>query len=294
MAQLNDLLVMGQSTLLGPVTLTDTLYLTKVQDADPLSDKRSALIIGNLSGEHLAIDGNEIVAKTGTTTSSTLHLNIGTGTGWVKITDHCTVHPNEEVKSGTAAAMRNSLIIHGPTYGNKETDGSNCKYTKEQGKLSYGDPGPQIIFGLNDTITSAQKAALIFTDHDHVAEGTSLSLVTTEAHVTFITDQIKAYGQITAQSFNATSDARLKENFQYLIPQKSILDLPIYKFDFINGSKNQIGCKAQDLQEICPEIVNEDNNGYLSIQESKIVYLLIDEIKQLKNEVNKLKSKEII
>jgi hypothetical protein len=41
--------------------------------------------------------------------------------------------------------------------------------------------------------------------------------------------------------------------------------LPIYKFDFINGVKNQIGCMAQDLQKICPEIVHEGNDGYLSI-----------------------------
>jgi hypothetical protein len=91
-----------------------------------------------------------------------------------------------------------------------------------------------------------------------------------------------------AKSYNATSDARLKENFTPLTTQKSILDLPIYKFDFINGTKNQIGCKAQDLQEICPEIVNEDSDGYLSIQESKIVYLLIDEIKKLKGQINSL------
>lgn len=100
-----------------------------------------------------------------------------------------------------------------------------------------------------------------------------------------------AHSSIEALSYNATSDARLKENFIPLTTQKSILDLPIYKFDFINGLKNQIGCKAQDLQEICPEIVNENSNGYLSIQESKIVYLLIDEIKKLKSEIKILKNR---
>lgn len=94
---------------------------------------------------------------------------------------------------------------------------------------------------------------------------------------------------VEALSYYATSDARLKENFQQFIPTKSILDLPIYKFDFIDGLKNQIGCKAQNLQEICPEIVNEDSDGYLSIQESKIIYLLIDEMKKLKEEIKQLK-----
>lgn len=98
-------------------------------------------------------------------------------------------------------------------------------------------------------------------------------------------------GTITAASFNAKSDRRLKENIIDYKPEKSILDLPIKKFDFIDGPKNQIGCIAQDLKEICPEIVNENEKGYLSIQESKLVYLLLDEVKKLKNEVEELKRK---
>ena len=94
---------------------------------------------------------------------------------------------------------------------------------------------------------------------------------------------------VTAQKFYATSDARLKENFKEYISDKSILELPIYTFDFINGVKNNLGCKAQDLQEICPEIVNENENGYLSIQESKIVYLLLLEVKRLSEELAALK-----
>lgn len=100
---------------------------------------------------------------------------------------------------------------------------------------------------------------------------------------------VTAAGAVTAASYNATSDRRLKENISDYACSKSILDLPIKKFDFINGPKNQIGCIAQDLQEICPEIVSENSDGYLSIQESKIVYLLLDEVKRLRKEVDELK-----
>jgi hypothetical protein len=61
------------------------------------------------------------------------------------------------------------------------------------------------------------------------------------------------------------------------------------EFDYINTGNHQIGCLAQDLQEICPEIVNTDENGYLSINESKIVYLLLQEVKKLRKEVDELK-----
>lgn len=106
---------------------------------------------------------------------------------------------------------------------------------------------------------------------------------------TTVTGNLAVTGIVSAASFNATSDERLKENFEKYSTQTNILDLPIYKYDFIDGPKNQIGCKAQDLQKICPEIVQENENGYLSIQESKIVYLLIDEIKKLKQEIAELR-----
>lgn len=96
-------------------------------------------------------------------------------------------------------------------------------------------------------------------------------------------------GQITATSFNARSDRRLKENIENYTTTKSILDLQTYKYDFIDGPKNQIGCIAQELQEIAPELVKEDEKGYLSIQESKLVYLLLEEVKKLKKEIEDLK-----
>lgn len=101
---------------------------------------------------------------------------------------------------------------------------------------------------------------------------------------------IDTYNNLYAPQLYLTSDKRLKENERPYKSDKSILDLPIYKYDYINGSKNQIGCMAQDLKEICPEIVEEDEKGYLHIQESKIVYLLIEEIKKLKEEIKNLKN----
>jgi len=104
-------------------------------------------------------------------------------------------------------------------------------------------------------------------------------------------ENIEALKTIKAKTFNATSDARLKENIKKFEPSKSILDLPVYKYDFIDGPKNQIGCLAQDLEEICPEIVDKDKDGYLTIQESKLVYLLLEEVKALKAEIKELKNK---
>lgn len=97
-------------------------------------------------------------------------------------------------------------------------------------------------------------------------------------------------GEVTSTSgFNVSSDIRLKENVKSFNPSKSILDLDVKEFDYKESKKHSIGCIAQDLKEICPEIVHEDNDGYLSIEESKIVYLLLDEVKKLRKELDELK-----
>lgn len=127
-------------------------------------------------------------------THSYLPLSGGTVTGNTTFQKDLYVAENvhfriaESVTSGTTAGTRNSLCIYGPTYGN------DSAYIKTAGKLSYGDPGPQIIFGTNDTITSAQKCALIYTDHDTISTGNSLSLVSTESNCSFIAP--KVYGAV--------------------------------------------------------------------------------------------------
>lgn len=50
------------------------------------------------------------------------------------------------------------------------------------------------------------------------------------------------------------SDIRVKENLEKL---DTVDGINIYKFDYINGAKNQVGVIAQEMQEKCPECVIE-------------------------------------
>ena len=98
-------------------------------------------------------------------------------------------------------------------------------------------------------------------------------------------------GRIVASGFGTSSDFRLKQNIKSYKAEKSILDLDVKEFEYINDAvhKKHIGAIAQDVQEICPEIVYEDANGYLNIEENKLVYLLLNEVKELKKEIKRLK-----
>lgn len=85
-------------------------------------------------------------------------------------------------------AEQNRLVIYGSTYGN------DANYIKSAGKLSYGDGGPQLVFSTseNPDASGVQSAALVYTDHDKIGTGVSLSFVTNQGDAYFIAPHIKA------------------------------------------------------------------------------------------------------
>lgn len=147
--------------------------------------------------------------------------------------------------------------------------------TDEKVKVTTGNTYKSYVLGVyNSGYTSGKATSSIYTDTGVYLDSTA--------------------GRLTAASFYATSDKRLKENITPYSCEKSILDLPVYKYNFINDATKtvQVGCLAQDLQEICPELVSVDKeDGYLTISENKIIYLLLDEVKKLKAEVEELKAR---
>lgn len=98
-------------------------------------------------------------------------------------------------------------------------------------------------------------------------------------------------GLMYATTFIATSDERKKENIINYNPKNSILDLPVHEFDFKETKQHDIGCIAQELKELFPELVKEDSEGYLAIQETKLIYPLLLEVKKLKEKIEELEKK---
>ena len=96
-----------------------------------------------------------------------------------------------------------------------------------------------------------------------------------------------------------TSDIRLKDNIEVI---KGSLD----KIDGIRGVEfdwnekapgwarergHDVGVIAQEVQKVIPEIVVERKNGFLGVDYKRLVPLLIESIKELKQEVEDLKKK---
>jgi len=206
---------------------------------------------------------------------------------------------NTEVTNGTLARYSDEDLNIPLGNGLDYSSGIYLKTasTSEVGGIKVGD---------TPSTATYYNEATIYLDKNNVAkcyykdttyDGTTNQIVINNETISLANDiknisTVTASDKITAGSFYANSDVRLKENIKPFEYRESILDLPIYNYDFKQGAKNQIGCLAQDLQKLYPELVNESASGYLSINESKLIYLLMEEVKQLKIEIEELKKKD--
>lgn len=96
-----------------------------------------------------------------------------------------------------------------------------------------------------------------------------------------------------------SSDENLKEN---ITPIENAIDkvkqLQGVEFDFKSPDnygylkKHQIGLIAQDVEKVIPEVVSENNDGYLGLSYQHLTALLIEAVKDQQNQIDELK-KEI-
>lgn len=110
-------------------------------------------------------------------------------------------------------------------------------------------------------------------------------------------------GKCQAEYFNATSDKRAKENIYPLMA--SALDIinavQVYTFNYKNSDQTTIGLIAQEMLPYNlggatfvsnPDATGEDGD-YMSITESKLVYLLLKGMQEQQEQINHLKQRII-
>ena len=105
-----------------------------------------------------------------------------------------------------------------------------------------------------------------------------------------------AYFTLTGELINPVSDRNLKTNIEPLkYGLEDVLNLEPVSFNWKNtnkyGKQNEIGLIAQDVENICPELVGENKNGELFIDYPKIVNLLIKAIQDLNDKIDQLQDK---
>jgi hypothetical protein len=99
-------------------------------------------------------------------------------------------------------------------------------------------------------------------------------------------------GSVTATDFTITSDKRLKENIQTVDSAlDKIMKMRGVYFTRIGSERRNLGVIAQEVEEIIPEVVftDESPEQMKSVAYGNIIGLLIEAVKELKEELDTLK-----
>ena len=102
---------------------------------------------------------------------------------------------------------------------------------------------------------------------------------------------VPGFTTVQANSFNATSDYRIKENIHELDRTFNVNDLRPVSYINTQLGKQDIGLIAHELQEIYPFLVNGEKDGenLQSVNYTGIIGILIKEIQNIKKEINKIR-----
>ena len=108
-----------------------------------------------------------------------------------------------------------------------------------------------------------------------------------------VTGGVGIGGQMTAVSIVETSSITLKENINPIQNAlDSILQLKVVTYDRLDNNEHESGLIAEWTEKVIPELVTRDTNGdVVGIKYTKLTAYLIEAIKSLNTEIDKLKSK---
>jgi len=118
-------------------------------------------------------------------------------------------------------------------------------------------------------------------------------VIAKDAH---IGEDVLADGDVVAYN---SSDIRLKDNIQVIQGSLDKIDgIRGVEFDWNEKSPgwarergHDVGVIAQEVEKVLPEVVVKRKSGYLGVDYKRLIPLLVESIKELKQEVENLKKK---
>ena len=256
------------------------------ESAFTYNETSNLMSVDNIMTQCITGDGNNVTITDGDNDACVFMCSFGTEK---MIYGECDTSIGEA--SNTNASVINRAKVKIP-------DGTSSKpgiaFTNDPDMGLYRS-GTSAILGLSDSLTVATYN--FTTDGLKIEDG---ALAVGNITPSSTTGRIDASNDIVAYS---TSDCRLKK---YVKPIKNALD----KIDQIRGVEfdwkvtdekmekevhsfegHDVGVIAQEIEAVLPEVVTTRDSGYKAVRYDKIVPLLIQGIKELKDEVEILKSK---
>ena len=177
--------------------------------------------------------------------------------------------------------------------------GGGIKMTTN-GNVGIGTTSPVYTLDVNGVARASQ---LYISNSSLTTNGNDLFLNTGSANTIYFrpngqgsgTNQgtYTAAGQMTAISFNAASDYRIKSSVQPIPDEYTINNLRPVHYDMSGGQGHDMGFIAHEVQEVFPFLVTGQKDGekFQSMNYNGFIALLVKEVQDLKKENRELKER---
>ena len=230
--------------------------------------------------------GSNNLAWTAPNTSNGTVTSVTAGTGMTQ-TGTSTINPTLNVIGNNGITANANDITMSGSYTGDLTITGDAVTDSYRFRANHSNPTTSTATLYDQSNVGATISAYRFAVRN--SDGTNMlaSALFTDTSLTVVGDVI-AYG--------SPSDIRLKENIK---PIESALDkvsklqgvtFNWKKSDSILDIKEDVGFIAQDVQKVIPELVRENKDGMLSMRHQGIAPILLEAIKELKAEIEELKS----
>lgn len=217
-----------------------------------------------------ATDWGNILTTGGMAQTITKPINFGT-------LSSCRFYDNNQINFGTSTKNTYIKYDSDPTIAALLINSENNIILDAQ-NIIFGKPADNKLITFNNNLTLKSEKILVC--------GNSTKIT-------------KDY--IQAPYFNATSDRRAKTNIQPFSGSalNIINKLQTYTYNYTSSKIKSYGLMAQDLLDVDlngfsfvdNKAATGKNNDYMTIHESKLVYLLIEAVKEQQTQINELKQK---
>jgi hypothetical protein len=218
---------------------------------------------------YAGISGNMTVASNGTATASsaatlTTARNIGgvsfDGSGNITLPGvDSTGNQDTSGNAATATKLASPATIGGVSF-----DGSNN--INLPGVNTSGNQNTSGTAAIATTITVADESSdttcfpvFVTNDSGNLAPKTGSNLAFNSSS-----------GALTASNFVTTSDKRLKSEIQPIKEGLKIIK-QFTSYSYIKGGEKESGFIAQEVKEVIPHAVYENNDGYLSMSDRSVL-----------------------
>jgi hypothetical protein len=222
-------------------------------------------------------------------------------------------YPNGNVLIGTTTDNGARLQVNGAGGIRVNEDGSSTKVISIRSDFAGVDPAVNVVTNNSLLLMTSNTERMRITSDGNLIVGKSSFVADslridgngivsnartgtgTNTHFNFFNGN-GLVGTITTSGsstlFNTTSDYRLKEDLKEINGLEKVLALKVYNYKWKSDKSRMDGVLAHELGEVLPYAVNGEKDGLQmqSVDYSKIVPILIQSIKELKQEIDILKN----